>query len=214
LREVLERVAAAEERAQEAERRARDAEARAASSIRATEELGGTPPPQASAPPPPPASDPTPPAPPQPPEASASQPPPISPPAPREESVEEAGQEEGEEAGEEEGGGILGRTVGAILGVGPGREAPEEEHTVEPAPERKEFEELDVSGNAQRSGDRINLNSASFEELRELGFSVTQATRVITYRERQNGFDSVDDLAEVPGMPPDFLGDVKGKLTL
>jgi competence ComEA-like helix-hairpin-helix protein len=94
----------------------------------------------------------------------------------------------------EEGGGILGRTVGAILGVGPGREAPEAE--------------------AEAPADRINLNTASFEELRDLGFSVTQATRVITYREREKGFKSVDDLADVPGMPPDLLGEVKDKLTL
>ena len=64
------------------------------------------------------------------------------------------------------------------------------------------------------AGDQINLNSATFEDLRELGFSVTQATRVITYRERQNGFKSVDDLAEVPGMPGEFLTEVRNRLTL
>jgi competence ComEA-like helix-hairpin-helix protein len=97
---------------------------------------------------------------------------------------------------EEGGGGILGRTVGAILGVAPGREG---------------GDEVD---NGVPPGDRIDLNSATFEDLRELGFSVTQATRVITYRERQKGFKSVDDLAEVPGMPEDFLQDVKARLTL
>ena len=50
-----------------------------------------------------------------------------------------------------------------------------------------------------RADDQVDLNSATFEDLRELGFSVTQATRVITHRERQNGFKSVDDLADVPG---------------
>ena len=43
---------------------------------------------------------------------------------------------------------------------------------------------------------------------------MTQATRVITYRERQDGFDSVDDLDGVPGMPGTFLAEVKKKLTL
>jgi DNA uptake protein ComE-like DNA-binding protein len=43
---------------------------------------------------------------------------------------------------------------------------------------------------------------------------VTQATRVITYRERQDGFDSLDDLGAVPGMPRQFLREVSPKLTL
>jgi competence protein ComEA len=87
----------------------------------------------------------------------------------------------------EGGGGILGRTVGAILGTGPA---------------------------AESTADGIHLNSATFEDLRELGFSVTQATRVITYRERQGGFASVDELAEVPGMPDELLSEVSPRLTL
>ncbi len=63
-------------------------------------------------------------------------------------------------------------------------------------------------------GETFNLNSATFEQLREAGFSVTQATRVITYRERQGGFDSLDDLDAVPGMPRPFLRNVKRRLTL
>jgi competence ComEA-like helix-hairpin-helix protein len=100
--------------------------------------------------------------------------------------------------------------VGAILGVGPGREATDEERhegAVPPEPERGRVE-------AVAPGDQINLNNATFEDLRELGFSVTQATRVITYRERQSGFKSIDDLADVPGMPGEFLTEVKGRLTL
>jgi competence ComEA-like helix-hairpin-helix protein len=64
------------------------------------------------------------------------------------------------------------------------------------------------------AGDRIDLNSATFEDLRDVGFSVTQATRVITYRERQSGFSSLDDLADVPGMPRTFLSEIKDKLTV
>ena len=63
-------------------------------------------------------------------------------------------------------------------------------------------------------GDQIKLNDATFEDLREIGFSVTQATRVLTYRERQKGFQSVDDLAEVPGMPDEFLAQVRSRLTV
>jgi DNA uptake protein ComE-like DNA-binding protein len=43
--------------------------------------------------------------------------------------------------------------------------------------------------------------------------SVTQATRVIAYRERQDGFDSVDDLDSVPGFPKTFLNDIKDQLS-
>jgi DNA uptake protein ComE-like DNA-binding protein len=37
---------------------------------------------------------------------------------------------------------------------------------------------------------------------------------VITYRERQDGFDSVEDLASVPGMPSAFLSEVTPKLKI
>jgi DNA uptake protein ComE-like DNA-binding protein len=46
-----------------------------------------------------------------------------------------------------------------------------------------------------------------------MGMSVTQATRVIAYRERQDGFDSIDDLDQVPGFPKDFLAALKQKLS-
>ncbi len=52
----------------------------------------------------------------------------------------------------------------------------------------------------RRRGGPLDVNKASFEQFRELGMSVTQATRVIAYRERQNGFQSVDDLDAVPGL--------------
>jgi DNA uptake protein ComE-like DNA-binding protein len=137
-------------------------------------------------------------------------------------------QEEKEAEGddEEDRGSILGRTVGAILGVGPGREGDEdkdEEAEAKPkdqeeAPKGKPDEEEEAAEPepepAVDTGDRTNLNQATFEQLRDVGFSVTQATRVITYRERQQGFKSLDDLADVPGMPRQFLRDVKPKLTL
>jgi DNA uptake protein ComE-like DNA-binding protein len=37
---------------------------------------------------------------------------------------------------------------------------------------------------------------------------------VITYRERMKGFDSLDDLSDVPGMPRQFLRDVEPRLTI
>ncbi len=49
----------------------------------------------------------------------------------------------------------------------------------------------------------------TFEQLRDMGMSVTQATRVIAYRERQDGFDSIDDLDSVPGIPKSMLAEIK-----
>jgi DNA uptake protein ComE-like DNA-binding protein len=57
------------------------------------------------------------------------------------------------------------------------------------------------------------VNEATFEQLRSLGMSVTQATRVIAYRERKAGFDSIDDLDSVPGFPKKLRSELKDKLT-
>jgi DNA uptake protein ComE-like DNA-binding protein len=59
----------------------------------------------------------------------------------------------------------------------------------------------------------VDVNEATFEQLRRLGLSVTQATRVIAYRQRQDGFDSVDELDTVPGFPKSFLEELKDRLS-
>ena len=66
---------------------------------------------------------------------------------------------------------------------------------------------------ARRRGGPLDVNKATFEEFREVGMSVTQATRVIAYRERQDGFDSVDDLDTVPGMSRKLMTEIRDKLT-
>jgi competence ComEA-like helix-hairpin-helix protein len=58
----------------------------------------------------------------------------------------------------------------------------------------------------------MSLGKASFEELREFGMSVTQAKRVIAYRERLGGFGSVDELDQVPGFSKTFLNEIKSRL--
>ena len=58
----------------------------------------------------------------------------------------------------------------------------------------------------------ISLSDADFNTLRDLGMSVTQAKRVIRYRDERGGFHSVDDLDRVPGFPRNFLDDVKHRL--
>jgi DNA uptake protein ComE-like DNA-binding protein len=59
-----------------------------------------------------------------------------------------------------------------------------------------------------------SVNDVSFEQLRELGLSVTQSARVIAYRETRGGFDSLDELDEIPGLPKDARGTLKDLLRL
>jgi DNA uptake protein ComE-like DNA-binding protein len=62
--------------------------------------------------------------------------------------------------------------------------------------------------------DRLNLNQATYEELRERNLSVTQTGRVLAYRDRVGGFKSLDELDSIPGFPHSFLADLKANLTL
>ncbi|MDQ2622141.1 MAG: helix-hairpin-helix domain-containing protein [Actinomycetota bacterium] len=70
-----------------------------------------------------------------------------------------------------------------------------------------------VSAKPGQGGGGIDLNSATFEELRGLDLSVTQATRVLAYRERFGGYRSVDDLGKVPGFPPELIENLRSRFT-
>lgn len=61
---------------------------------------------------------------------------------------------------------------------------------------------------------RVDLNAASFEELRALGLSVTQAARLVAHRDACGGFTSKDQLAELPGLPKPLLASLleRGRL--
>jgi DNA uptake protein ComE-like DNA-binding protein len=50
-------------------------------------------------------------------------------------------------------------------------------------------------------GGALDLNMASFEELRAVGLSVTQAARLIGQREQHGGFESVGDVDAIVGIP-------------
>ena len=58
----------------------------------------------------------------------------------------------------------------------------------------------------------VSLNLAELDDLLGLGMSVTQAERVLSYREEHGGFGSLEELAEVPGLPEPFLDQVRGRL--
>jgi competence ComEA-like helix-hairpin-helix protein len=86
--------------------------------------------------------------------------------------------------------------------------------TEAPAPERRGlFGESDPKA-GESGSDSVNLNSATFEELREAGLSVTQATRILAYRERFGGYGSVEDLEKVPGFPADLIESLRTRLTI
>ena len=59
---------------------------------------------------------------------------------------------------------------------------------------------------------KLSLNSASFEELRAVGLSVTQTQRVIEYREKNDGFKSLDELDSVPGFERSLLVELKSRV--
>lgn len=67
---------------------------------------------------------------------------------------------------------------------------------------------------AKSSSGTLNLNSATFEELRDADLSVTQATRILAYRERFGGYRSVEDLEKVPGFPAELIESLRGRITV
>jgi DNA uptake protein ComE-like DNA-binding protein len=64
------------------------------------------------------------------------------------------------------------------------------------------------------AGGSINLNTVTFEQLREASLTVTQATRLLAHRERLGRFGSVDELDEVPGFPQEVVEDLKRRSTV
>jgi DNA uptake protein ComE-like DNA-binding protein len=62
---------------------------------------------------------------------------------------------------------------------------------------------------ASQGAGAIDLNVVSFEQLREEGLSVTQATRLLAHRERVGRFQSVDEIDEIPGLPSELAEDLK-----
>jgi DivIVA domain-containing protein len=61
---------------------------------------------------------------------------------------------------------------------------------------------------------RLHANEASFEQFRALGLSVSQCARLIATRDIRGGFDSLDDLTEIEGLPPSAVRKLRERLTL
>jgi competence ComEA-like helix-hairpin-helix protein len=58
----------------------------------------------------------------------------------------------------------------------------------------------------------VDLNEATFEQLRGLGFTAAQANRVIAYRDRLGGYESLEDIATVPGIQRELVTRLKDAL--
>ena len=69
-------------------------------------------------------------------------------------------------------------------------------------------------GRRVTQGPTVNVNTASYEELRSLGLSVTQTGRMLAFRERTGGFGSLEELEAIPGLPNELIGDLRHRLTL
>lgn len=64
---------------------------------------------------------------------------------------------------------------------------------------------------AARAKGKIDLQKASFEDLRGLGLSVTQSARLIAYRDTGPGFDSVEELENIPGFAEVTIGKLRAR---
>ena len=67
---------------------------------------------------------------------------------------------------------------------------------------------------APHSEGKLNLNEATYDDLRRLKLSVTQTGRVLDYREKLGGFKSLDEIDGIAGFPRDVLDELKRKLTI
>lgn len=65
---------------------------------------------------------------------------------------------------------------------------------------------------AAPGGDPVDLNTATADDLRVAGLSITQARRVIARRERTGPYETVEQLAELPGMPSAVLARIRSRL--
>lgn len=65
---------------------------------------------------------------------------------------------------------------------------------------------LDTSLDRESPDGKINLNLGSAQELQQLdGISSAHARLIIAWRERKGPYQSIGDLADVPGLPPSML---------
>ena len=83
-----------------------------------------------------------------------------------------------------------------------------------PVPDDAESDPDGTKALSEGAAGPVAINTASYEELRALGLSVTQTGRLLAQRERNGRFESLAELDGIPGFPQSFLDQLKRKLTL
>jgi len=65
---------------------------------------------------------------------------------------------------------------------------------------------------ATPNGQRLDINSARFEDLRSMGLTVAQSARLIAIRDVRNGFESLKELDDLDDLPQDLVSTLKQHL--
>lgn len=72
-----------------------------------------------------------------------------------------------------------------------------------------------VSGASQNQGDKININTASAEELDKLpNIGPARAADIISYREQNGGFKSIEEIKNIKGIGDKYFEDMKDLITV
>jgi DNA uptake protein ComE-like DNA-binding protein len=101
----------------------------------------------------------------------------------------------------------------ASAGPGFAERASEVEERVSQAERRISGATLGMRKLAARTGtDRPDINAIGYEELRELGLSVTESARLLAVRDVRGGFRSLDELDDVRDFPTERLTELKSRL--
>ncbi len=69
------------------------------------------------------------------------------------------------------------------------------------------------NGRSARNGNgKLDLNAATFDQLRGLGLSITQTSRLISHRETAGGFGQLDELAEIKGLSRATIAELRSRV--
>lgn len=72
-----------------------------------------------------------------------------------------------------------------------------------------------LSGNNSASGNHLNINTATKDELMSLpGIGATKALAIISFRERYGWYEDISELTYVPGIGGNLLDSIKDMITI
>ena len=89
-----------------------------------------------------------------------------------------------------------------------------QEYTIPTSTDLSTAPQPSMSRSAPSEGSRININTATSQELQTLrGIGPAMARRIIEYRQTSGGFSTVDDLTNVKGIGEKTLEKIRGSIT-